>query len=322
VALTPAIPLVRANPGIKILSTRGSLPGSDAELRRTPFYQEVMQRQGWRHGAVLCFWASPSASFPVLVLTLYRTADQPDFSDQELARLEDVHPFLALAVTRFHQMSAADAVSEGMASALRHVARGVVVLDGELRVVRSNLAGRRACAQWAGTRAAAPSSMRAGAVVPGCVLRVCRELALELPALIRHGGETRAQRRRQVSDPAVPRLFAAVTMIRIAGSIAEPTFVVEFDDRDGAAELRIEVATAPGDNPLLMLLTPAERDVAEIVARGWSNEEVAEALGKSIHAVKFLLHRIYTKLAVPNRSRLSLMVNRNTHGQTASLSEG
>src|ERR1044071_6687087 len=48
--LTPAIPLVMSNPGLKILSTRTDLPGSTAEIRRTAFYREVMRPQGWRHG--------------------------------------------------------------------------------------------------------------------------------------------------------------------------------------------------------------------------------------------------------------------------------
>ena len=73
VELTPAIPLVAANPGVKVLATRFALAASDEELRRTAFFREIMQRQGWRHGAVLCFWAEPAGTFPVCVLTLYRT---------------------------------------------------------------------------------------------------------------------------------------------------------------------------------------------------------------------------------------------------------
>ena len=37
-------------------------------------------------------------------------------------------------------------------------------------------------------------------------------------------------------------------------------------------------------------------------------KEAAERLGKSVHAVKFLLHRAYRKLGVPNRTSLSLLL--------------
>jgi hypothetical protein len=45
--LTPAIPLVLANRGIKILPTRTGLPGPISKLRRTAFYREIMRPQGW-----------------------------------------------------------------------------------------------------------------------------------------------------------------------------------------------------------------------------------------------------------------------------------
>ena len=50
----------------------------------------------------------------------------------------------------------------------------------------------------------------------------------------------------------------------------------------------------------------AEREVALVVAQGLSNEETAERLGKTVAAVKFLLHRVYKKLGVANRAKLAL----------------
>ena len=49
VELTPALPIAKANCGIKIILTRTSLPLSTAKLQRSAFYREVMQLQGWRH---------------------------------------------------------------------------------------------------------------------------------------------------------------------------------------------------------------------------------------------------------------------------------
>lgn len=82
--------------------------------------------------------------------------------------------------------------------------------------------------------------------------------------------------------------------------------MIEFHDSEPAA-------TAARTSPLAAL-TEAEREVALIVARGVSNDEAAERLGKTVHAVKFLLHRVYRKLSVPNRARLALLLG--PHGDS------
>jgi DNA-binding NarL/FixJ family response regulator len=301
--LTPAVPLVIANPGVKILATRFALTPSDGELHRTPFYREVMQRQGWRHGAVLCFWAAPFASFPIFVLTLYRTEGHPDFTDHDLRLLENLHAFLAPAVTRFHDISASEAVSAGVATVLRHVSPGIVVLDWQLRTVRTTLAGRRACAQWNGISASRSTPVpRSSLSLPDCLLAVCNELRRELTSVMRRDRESNTQRRRAVSHPDAPALSASVTVVWLATPLSEPSFVIEFDGSGQSPAPSAETAS------LLAKLTKSESDVALVVAEGLSNEEAAERLGKTLHAVKFLLHRVYRKLGVANRARLSLLL--------------
>jgi DNA-binding CsgD family transcriptional regulator len=299
--LTPAIPYVLANRGVRILATRFALTDSEAELRASAFYREVMQPQGWRHGAVLCFWAGRSSSFPMFVLSVYRPEGQRDFSDAELMALESLHPFLAPAIARFHQISTSNAVSEGIATALRLLPRGIVVLDEQLRTIRTNPAGRRSCAEWNGV-----SSGRLGGrppAIPPSLLRVCRQLRDELTSAMRRRGDSGARRRRHVAHPRAPGLLASVTAICRATALAEPCFVIEFEQ-----DIR---QSAPADDlaSRLSTLTRSEREVALVVAEGLSNQEAAERLGKTIHAVKFLLHRVYRRLQVPNRARLSLLLH-------------
>src|SRR6185503_12342242 len=52
--LTPALQIAMTNRGIKILPTRTGLPRSVVALKRTAFYREIMQPQGWRHAVALC----------------------------------------------------------------------------------------------------------------------------------------------------------------------------------------------------------------------------------------------------------------------------
>jgi DNA-binding CsgD family transcriptional regulator len=85
-----------------------------------------------------------------------------------------------------------------------------------------------------------------------------------------------------------------------SAGLADPTFVLEFDRQVHGVTLE-----APnGSLLILQKLTPAERAVALVLADGFSNQEIAEQLGKSIHAVKFLLHKTYEKTGIPNRAAL------------------
>jgi DNA-binding NarL/FixJ family response regulator len=51
-------------------------------------------------------------------------------------------------------------------------------------------------------------------------------------------------------------------------------------------------------------LTPREREVARLVARGLSNKQVARELGLSSGTVKLHLHRTFQKLGVKGRTSL------------------
>ena len=71
-----------------------------------------------------------------------------------------------------------------------------------------------------------------------------------------------------------------------------------------ALELRMgDAGPAAG----LRSLTPRERAIAALVARGKRNREVADELGISEGTVKIHLHRIYEKLGVGNRTELAVL---------------
>lgn len=55
---------------------------------------------------------------------------------------------------------------------------------------------------------------------------------------------------------------------------------------------------------LLYQLTRAERDIVELLLKGWSNKEIAFSLDKSVRTVKTQLTSVYKKCEVRGRSQL------------------
>ena len=301
IELTPAIPLAIANRGIKIQPTRMGLPSSTRELRRSAFYREIMQPQGWRHAVALLFWSDPPAEMPIFVTSAYRIEGQSDFSEQDIAGLEGIHPYLDCAVKRLYEREAAKTVRDGMA-AVRDETRGFAILDGNLLPVQANPLARQLCAAWAddGAATAAEGSSQAFRMPPA-ILEACHELRHEWQSLLRVDPDATDIRRSRQVHSHVPGLTASITMVcpQTTG-LAEPTFVLELDRLVHGVALE----TPDRSLPVLQKMTAAERAVAMVLADGFSNQEIADRLGKTVYAVKFLLHRIYQKTGIPGRAAL------------------
>jgi len=75
-----------------------------------------------------------------------------------------------------------------------------------------------------------------------------------------------------------------------------------------AGKARAELGRVSGRAPSRGDLTPTERRVAELVAEGLSNKEVATALVVSPKTVDGHLSNIYAKLGIHSRTQLSRRV--------------
>jgi DNA-binding CsgD family transcriptional regulator len=87
------------------------------------------------------------------------------------------------------------------------------------------------------------------------------------------------------------------------------TKALEAFDGLGAAlwadKARADLARIGGRAPAPLALTPTEGQVAELVAAGSSNREVADTLFLSVHTVEANLKRIYRKLGIRSRTELA-----------------
>ncbi|HEX2422693.1 MAG TPA: helix-turn-helix transcriptional regulator [Actinomycetota bacterium] len=68
---------------------------------------------------------------------------------------------------------------------------------------------------------------------------------------------------------------------------------------------RAELARIGGRAASSLTLTPTEARVAELVATGGTNREVADALFVSVHTIEANLKRIYRKLGIRSRTELA-----------------
>ena len=72
-----------------------------------------------------------------------------------------------------------------------------------------------------------------------------------------------------------------------------------------AERARRDLARIGGRAPTSVALTPSEQQIADLVAEGRTNREVASAMFVSVHTVEANLKRIYRKLGVRSRTELA-----------------
>jgi DNA-binding NarL/FixJ family response regulator len=90
------------------------------------------------------------------------------------------------------------------------------------------------------------------------------------------------------------QIFEAVRVVHAGGSLLQPVVT--------SAVLRHVAGRAPRPAPPEPSLTPRERGVLELLARGKSNKEIAAALSISERTVKFHVAALLAKLGASNRT--------------------
>ena len=144
---------------------------------------------------------------------------------------------------------------------------------------RAHPGGERRPARRPGRSRACPSCLRAA------------PLSLELARTLLALGvtERRAKQRRKARET----LETAVELFERLGATL------------WADRARAELERIGGRAPSRHELTPSERRIAELVATGGTNREVAGELFVTVHTVEAALTRIYTKLGVRSRTELA-----------------
>jgi DNA-binding NarL/FixJ family response regulator len=69
-----------------------------------------------------------------------------------------------------------------------------------------------------------------------------------------------------------------------------------------------------GDRAALAALTPRELEVLQLISHGLTNAEAAGRLNLSVHAIKFHLAGVYSRLGVNNRTEAAVTYLRLSNG--------
>lgn len=209
-------------------------------------------------------------------VALVRDEGQPDFSDQEVAFIAGVGDHIAHGLRDALLREAASAASADRAP-------GVIVLDNDGSIRSLTDQARFWLKQ----------------------LPRDRGTGLELPAVV-HAVARRASRASQAEPPSSP--FASVRMTS-GGWLTVHAATL---DTAGADHATVAVTLAPAAlaelEPLQLALhglTPREREVAQLLTRGATNDQIARALWISRHTAKDHVKAVYAKLQVGSRAELS-----------------
>jgi DNA-binding CsgD family transcriptional regulator len=243
------------------------------EPDRSPRYRRIHRPLGFAAELRAVFRAAGVCWGSV---ALVRGEGQPDFSDQEVAFVARIGEHIAHGL---RDALLRETVTGGGADR----APGVIVVDGDGSVRSLTDQARFWLEQL-------PADRGSGLELPAVVHAVARRALTRVPP----DREVRPSATVRLTSGGWLSLHAATLQTSLPGATTvavtlAPTTVAELEP--------LQLA--------LHDLTAREREVAQLLSRGATNDEIARALWISRHTVKDHVKAIYTKLGVASRAELS-----------------
>jgi DNA-binding CsgD family transcriptional regulator len=211
----------------------------------------------------------------------------------DLLELRRQHPHFATALRGVRALQREHVTRLALQKVLGRFPVGVLLLDWDGSLLYKNSAAIEACARWNFGDDA--RSLHAARVfrLPKEILKTCRALA------VRSADESIELESASVSSSFSKGARAVVQTVRFeAQPLSRPRYFVHFESPALAS------STSERKLSVLMRLTPREREIVELLTKGYGNAEMAQKLGKSLHTVKKQLQGVFRKLAVSSRAKL------------------
>ena len=289
-SLTVSGPYLARHPQIRMY-TYSDIALEDPDAARRRLAQEPDPE--WNEFIHLAFWHD---SAPEAVLSIHRPPDVSEVTEEERAFLEQLYPTIEAGLRRLRLVEGEQARRQVYEHFLRYMPLSVLFVDGDDRLLFATAEAEKQCARWnRGLKIPAAMDFE----LPGNVGRLFNQPAL---------GSSQAQvpgkaGAVQLPHPAISGLSARIERSwHFPGLRLRPCYVVTFLDTPAAGDQPAEPSEAALQ--ILQQLSPSERRVAQLVARGLRNEEIADHLCRSRRTIEFQLNSIYRKLGISSRTQL------------------
>lgn len=283
--------------GVKSFPLCDCYPNLEA-MERDPFFIRFCKRIGTYHATVLIFWRE-NLDGADLIVSPHRGPQWPKFSEEEVARMDLIHPHIDAAYRRVNKLQSQNCARRGLEEFIGLLPLPAVLVDWKLTTLFHNMAGREIAARWAGAGPHDKCSPNAFEIPPDLLgeIEVMKE---DWTTALRAGPGPTNFLERTVAHPNQPGLRAQISMTALRSPhFGKPSFIIRFEtERHGSN----------GKLAALTRLSARERDLALMVSDGMSNQEMADALGRSLNTVKSELHSVFKKLEIPSRARLMALL--------------
>lgn len=304
-------PLSRAmqgRPADRPVDTRGLVPR--ATLQRSLFYEEVMRPQSLQGLVSMPMRIGPQWDIGGIAIAL------PAQCERVSRRATDVltwlAPFLQRAVTASVALGPQAATASDLAAALDAVDLGVLLVDGQARLLHANACGARLLARRDGLDVAGdPDSRRLVALRPVDTRSLHRAIGAAAAAAegqwLTDGGALKLAR--GGAAPALAVMVVPVGDLRARCVLAgRPLAMLLIDDPERASAPDTAVAARLR---ALYGLTPAESAVARRIAAGLGLAQAAAALGIAPGTAHTHLRHVFDKTGTRRQSALALCLHRS-----------
>ena len=278
----------------EIAHVRDTFRGQD--LAKSVMYNEAMPRFGFQNGLNVRM-DGPFDSR--IIFGVADTVDSREWSSEQLDFVKRLLPHIRHFVRMRLALIESGARATTLSQILEHVGAGVIQLDRRGKIVEANDRARELLGRHHGL------SDRSGALQANSPGDNDKLLELLSRALPRFGGQGESGWMMVRRSPLLPSLAVHVMPVtaREAGfrspQVSALVLVVDPDDRG-----RID----PGLVESVLGLTPAETEVAVLLAQGRTPRQIAATTGRGYATVRTHLRHIFFKLGVSRQFEVAQRV--------------
>lgn len=264
----------------------------------------LLEHLGWRYVLVLPLqWGG---DMPLSAgIALYRTPAEGAFEPAQLARLDECLPLLRQVYARLMEQEGRNGTQIEIQGFLSDLPVGLLLFDWKWRLLYANEEGYRQTQLWNHAPAIPPvGEARIDFRVPRALHEAGDRLRGRWIQDVLGFAVKKGELSERVTHALRKDMKATVSIAASRdGDKRLPGLLVRYSGM--AARAVSGFQPSPSQLSILSQLTPGERNVALLILRGMSNQEIADALHRDITTVKDHLSHIYDKLGIRSRTQLA-----------------